>query len=109
MGPRPKPAPQPSPVVLDPADPRWADLVASFDELERGGGVTLTAEEAEHYFETGDLPKRDVTVRVPRLGIGYVRGAARLVKSPATRAKVSACVRALMNAPELPGPADVGE
>jgi len=32
----------------------------SFDELELGGGVTLTAEEAEHYFETGDLPKRDV-------------------------------------------------
>jgi hypothetical protein len=48
-----------------------------------------------------------VTARVPRLGIGYARGSARLVKSPATRAKVSACVRALMNAPELPGPADV--
>jgi hypothetical protein len=57
MGPRPKPAPQPAPVVVDLADPRHADLRASIEADARGEGVTLTAEEAEHYYATGELPE----------------------------------------------------
>jgi hypothetical protein len=51
---RPK---SPATVVLDPADPRWADVVESFAEAERGEGITLTPEEAEHYAATGELPR----------------------------------------------------
>jgi hypothetical protein len=57
MGPRAKPSPQPAPVVLDPADPRWADVVAGLDEVEAGKARTLTEAEAEHYYATGELPE----------------------------------------------------
>ena len=57
MGPRPKPQ-APSPVTLDPADPRWSEVVSSFAEAERGEGVLLTPEEADRFYETGELPAR---------------------------------------------------
>jgi hypothetical protein len=48
-----------------------------------------------------------VTARLLRVLPGYSRGLARLVATPATRAKVATCVNALASAPELPGPGDV--
>jgi hypothetical protein len=43
--------------VVDLTDPRHADLRASIEGDERGEGVTLTPEQAEHYYATGELPE----------------------------------------------------
>lgn len=48
------------------AEPATADLPADVEELVRAGieaslradAMELTAEEAEHYFDTGELPER---------------------------------------------------
>jgi hypothetical protein len=57
MGPQPKPQAAQA-VAIDPLDPRWADVCEGLAEIERGEGIALTDEEADHYFETGDLPER---------------------------------------------------
>ena len=57
-------------VAIDPLDPRWADVCEGLAEIERGEGIALTDEEADHYFETGELPERVETCELSSCASG---------------------------------------
>ena len=56
MAPRSRPMRQPVDLKLPPEVE--AEVRAGMEEAERGETMALTATEAEHYYETGQLPER---------------------------------------------------
>jgi hypothetical protein len=56
MAPRTRPSPEPVEAKLPPEVE--ADVRAGIEAAMRGETIALTREEAEHYYETGELPER---------------------------------------------------
>jgi hypothetical protein len=56
MAPRTRPSPQAVEAQLPPDVE--SKVRAALEAVERGETMALTAEEAEHYYETGELPQR---------------------------------------------------
>ena len=54
MAPRTRPNPQ----LVRPSAEDEADIRAGLAELDRGEGVELTADELQHWAETGEWPER---------------------------------------------------
>lgn len=52
------PRTRPNPPLVRPSAEDEADLRAGLAELDRGGGVELTAGELRHWAETGAWPER---------------------------------------------------